>query len=207
MQGVFAGGELVAFHANAQVEAGVSGGDLMKQSAPTAALRSDMARIGRRLGWSGGLSIDFLIDAAGTPRYIDANPRLAEPGNALAAGLNLPEVLARVSLGERIAQAPEAPQGVRSYMALQAVLRAASDGGRIAVLRTLTDLFLRRALFAGAVEELTPTANDPLAAVPLLAASAALIINPALQARFSASTVNAYALTPAAIQKIRAQEP
>ena len=99
MQGVFADGELVAFHANAQVEAGVSGGDLMKQSAPTAALRSDMTRIGRHLDWSGGLSIDFLLDAAGIPRYIDANPRLAEPGNALAAGLNLPEILARVSLG------------------------------------------------------------------------------------------------------------
>jgi hypothetical protein len=29
----------------------------------------------------------------------DANPRLAETGNALAAGLNLPELLALVSLG------------------------------------------------------------------------------------------------------------
>ena len=47
MIGVFAEGELVGFHANRQLEAGVGGGDLVKESMPAAGPRGDMARIGR----------------------------------------------------------------------------------------------------------------------------------------------------------------
>ena len=135
MIGVFAEGELVGFHANRQAAAGVGGGDLVKESISAAGPRRDMAEIGRRLGWHGGLAIDYIVDAEGTPRYIDANPRLAEPGNALVVGLNLPELLARVSLGERPPPAPASPLGVRSHMGVQGLLRAAQKGGRAGVVR------------------------------------------------------------------------
>ena len=144
MIGVFAEGELVGFHANRQAEAGVGGGDLVKVSIPAAGPRRDMARIGRRLGWRGGLAVDYIVDAEGTPRYIDANPRLAEPGNALAAGLNLPELLVRVSLGESPPLAPASPPGVRTHMGVQGLLRAARDGGRAGVLRAAIDLARRK---------------------------------------------------------------
>ncbi len=57
--------------------------------------------LGGRLGWHGALSMGYIVDRTGQPWYIDSNPRLAEPGNALVSGINLPDLLVRVSLGEQ----------------------------------------------------------------------------------------------------------
>jgi len=83
---------------------GVSGGDLVKESVPAPLARQHMECIGRHLMWHGGLSIDYIVDRRGEPNYIDANPRLAETGNALAVGLNLPDLLVRISLREKLAE-------------------------------------------------------------------------------------------------------
>ncbi len=203
MIGVFAEGELVGFHANRQLEAGVGGGDLVKESIPAAGPRRDMARIGRRLGWRGGLAVDYIVDAEGTPRYIDANPRLAEPGNALAAGVNLPELLVRVSLGEFPPPVAASPPGVRTHMGVQGLLRAAREGGRAGVLRAATDLARRRGAYAASQEELTPTVGDPRAALPLALVGGAMLVNPNWWRRFAAATIGAYALTPAVLAFIR----
>ncbi len=203
MIGVFAEGELVGFHANRQAEAGVGGGDLVKVSTPAAGPRRDLARIGRRLGWRGGLAVDYIVDAEGTPRYIDANPRLAEPGNALAAGLNLPELLVRVSLGECPPPAPASPPGVRTHVGVQGLLRAARDGGRADVLRAAIDLARRRGVYASSEEELTPTAGDARAALPLALVGGAMLVNPGWQRRLASGTIDAYALTPAVLAFMR----
>lgn len=204
MIGVFAEGGLVGFHANRQAEAGVGGGDLVKVSTLAAGPRRDMARIGRRLGWRGGLAIDYIVDAEGTPRYIDANPRLAEPGNALAAGLNLPELLVvRVSLGESPPPAPASRPGVRTHMGVQGLLRAARDDGRAGVLRAAIDLKRRRGLYAASQEELTPIADDARATLPLVLVGGAMLVNPDWWRRFSSATIDAYALTPAVLAFMR----
>jgi hypothetical protein len=199
MLGVLADGELVGFHANRQAEAAVGGGDLIKESIPAEGPRRDIARIGRRLGWQGGLAIDYIVDAEGTPHYIDANPRLAEPGNALAAGLNLPELLTRVSLGEHPPPTAAAPPGVRSHMGVQGLLRAARDDGRSGVLRAAVDLAQGRGLYASSAEELTPIAGDWRAALPPLMVGGALIAWPRWWWRFASATVDAYALTPSVL--------
>jgi len=199
MIGVFADGELVGFHANRQAAAGVGGGDLIKESTPAVGPRRDMARIGRRLGWRGALAIDYIVDAEGTPRYFDANPRLAEPGNALAAGLNLPELLVRVSLGESPPPAPASPPGVRSHMGVQGLLRAAQEGGRAGVLRAALDLARRRGVYVSSQEELTPIAGDLRAALPLALVGGAMLVNPDWRRRFAAAAIDAYALTPAVL--------
>jgi predicted ATP-grasp superfamily ATP-dependent carboligase len=203
MIGVFAEGELVGFHANRQAEAGVGGGDLVKVSMPAAGPRRDMARIGQRLGWHGGLAVDYIVDAEGTPRYIDANPRLAEPGNALAAGLNLPELLVRVSLGESPPPAAASPPGVRSHMGVQGLLRAAKENGRAGVLSAAVDLARRRGIYASSGEELTPTTGDARAALPLALVGGAMLVNPGWWRRFASATIDAYALTPAVLAFMR----
>jgi carbamoylphosphate synthase large subunit len=203
MIGVFAEGELVGFHAVRQAEAGVGGGDLVKVSTPAAGPRRDMARIGRRLGWRGGLAVDYIVDAEGTPRYIDANPRLAEPGNALAAGLNLPELLVRVSLGELPPLAPASSPGVRTHMGIQGLLRAARDGGRGDVLRAAIDLARLSGVYASSEEELTPTAGDARAALPLALIGGAMLVNPGWWRRFASAAIDAYALTPAVLAFVR----
>src|SRR6266487_5670778 len=57
----------------------------VKESIEHEAIRSDLLRLGEALGWNGALSIDAILTSDG-PRYIDVNPRIVEPMNALLAG-------------------------------------------------------------------------------------------------------------------------
>ena len=99
-QAVFCGGDLVGFHAYAQVAVGAGGGDAIKESVSRPGVRADLARIGAHLAWHGALSVDYIRPGgAGAPVYIDCNPRLVEPMNAALAGADLVAVLLAVSLG------------------------------------------------------------------------------------------------------------
>ena len=201
VQAVFDTGCMVGFHANRQVVEGVSGGDLVKESVPALLAREHMERIGRHLRWHGGLSIDYILDRRGEPNYIDSNPRLAETGNSLAVGLNLPELLVRISLREKLTECRIDTTGVCSFMGIQALLRAARDtGSRWQVVRNLADLVLRRGVFANGTEELTPLRSDALALIPLAAVAGALIIKPSFWKRLASATVDAYAATPLVVQ-------
>lgn len=199
MQAVFDRGRLVGFHANRQMEEGVGGGDLVKESVRAELPRMHMEKIGRHLSWHGGLSIDYIVDKDGVPRYIDANPRLAETGNALAVGVNLPELLVGVSLGQSPSRRDVETEGVRSYMAIQGLLRAARDGSRRGVGRAMLDLAGRRGIFARGTEELTPVSDFP-STILLGAVGVALLVSPSLWKRFSSSTVRAYAATPRVVE-------
>ena len=129
-QSVFCRGELIGFHAYRQVAAGVGGGEAIKESVDRPATRGFIERIGRHLGWHGALSVDYImpLDSA-TPLLIDCNPRLVEPFNAYRAGIDLVEILLRVSLGERPRALPESRAGVRTHLAMQALLGVASREG------------------------------------------------------------------------------
>lgn len=205
MQAVFDRGRMVGFHANRQAEEGVGGGDLVKESVRAPVAREHMERIGRYLAWHGGLSIDYIVGPHGEPSYIDANPRLAETGNALAAGLNLPELLVEVSLVKNPAGRRVETEGIRSFMGIQGLLKAAHAGGsRRKIAQTLIDLVRHRGVFAGGSEELTPVKNDLRSLIPLAAVALALLAKPQLWTRFSSSAVNAYAATPEVIQFVHA---
>jgi predicted ATP-grasp superfamily ATP-dependent carboligase len=203
MQAVFDDGRMVGFHANRQAQEGVSGGDLVKESVFAPVARGHMQRIGRRLLWHGGLSIDYIVDVHGEPKYIDANPRLAETGNALAAGLNLPELLVKVSMGERPPERLVDTPGVRSFMGIQGLLKVARDSrSRRQVIKTIIDLAGGRGIFANGSEELTPVRIDAPALIPLAATAGALVLKPSLWQQLSSITVNAYAATPQVIRYV-----
>lgn len=206
MQAVFDRGRLVGFHANRQMEEGVGGGDLVKESVRAETPRMHMERIGRHLSWHGGLSIDYIVDGAGVPRYIDANPRLAETGNGLAVGMNLPELLVGVSLGQAPARRDVETEGIRSFMAIQALLRAARDSGsRVGVARAIIELVRGRGIFAKGTEELTPRDEGIWSALPLVLIGTALLIRPALWKQFSSAAVKAYAATPEVVRFVHAR--
>ena len=128
-QAVFCRGELLGFHAYRQVAAGAGGGEAIKQSVVRPQLRSHVAKIGQALGWHGALSVDCIMNDGATPLLIDCNPRLVEPMSAYLAGLDLVGLLLRVSLGELPAMAGESRAGVRTHLAMQALLGCASRGG------------------------------------------------------------------------------
>jgi hypothetical protein len=127
-----------------------------------------------------------LIVADGGPVIIDVNPRLVEPANALAAGVDLVAAMLDVAGDAPAQQRSSGGAGVRTRQTLLAILGAAEQHGtRGAVLREAFDAIFVRGDYAGAVEELTPIAGDPVAAVPVVAALVAFTDPPAIVAEIS----------------------
>jgi biotin carboxylase len=98
IQTIFARGELVAFHACLRVREGSGGGASGKLSVRLPAAQEHLAALGRHLGWHGALSADAILTDAG-PVYIDLNPRLVEPGNALRSGVDLVTPMLELATG------------------------------------------------------------------------------------------------------------
>lgn len=181
-QGVFCRGELVGFHAYRQIMEGAGGGDAIKRGVRRDRVRDDLVVIGRHLAWHGALSIDFIMpDDDSGPFYIDCNPRLVEPMAAWLAGVDLVDLLLRVSLGETPDVAPATREGVLTHQTMQVLLGSAQRGGdRRDLLRICRDILRRRGDYAGSTEELTPVSIDWLSAVPLVMTALLLLVSPRL---------------------------
>ena len=179
-QAVFCRGRLIGFHAYRQIAAGAGGGEAIKQSVSGAEARKLLAIIGEKLAWHGALSVDYvLIDDNATPPLIDCNPRLVEPMSAFLAGTDLVSLLLRISQGETPAVADESRVGIRTHLAMQALLGCASRGGtRRDVLRECRHLLTGRGAYVGSAEELTPVRLDWISAVPLAMIAVFLLAAP-----------------------------
>jgi hypothetical protein len=203
-QAVFCRGDLVGFHAYAQVFPGAGGGDAVKESISRPQVRAQLSRIGAHLAWHGALSVDYIRrDADDTPIYIDCNPRLVEPMSAAFAGVDLVGRLLAVSLGERPAPIPDGRAGVRTHLGLQALLGCALRGAsRRDIIREAHDLVARRGHYAGSVEELTPVRFDWPSAVPLVVTALLLMASPRLAGRLQGEGWGAHLLDARAIEAI-----
>jgi predicted ATP-grasp superfamily ATP-dependent carboligase len=205
-QAVFDRGRLLAGHIYRQIVEGPGGGDVLKISLVDAQVREIVERIGHALDWHGALSFDYIREeATGTPRFIDANPRLVEPMNAWLSGVDLPGALLRISLGETAPAQGAGREGVITRLGLMGLLDAARQRNRRRdVLREIVLLASGTGRYHGSREELVPLLTDPWCAIPLGVVIARLLRDPASASRFSESTVAAYSLTPRAIHRLRA---
>lgn len=196
-QAVFAGGELVAFHACERAREGVAGGASHKRGRLLPRAREQMARLGAALTWHGALSAD-VIDGPEGPVFIDINPRLVEPANALASGVDLTGALVQVALTGTSRPQPDGTPGMRTHQLLLAVLGAGQRGRRRDVARELAEAALRRGSYRDSREELTPGRGDLLAPVPVAVAALATLARPPAWRQFAGGSTGAYSLTPAA---------
>jgi predicted ATP-grasp superfamily ATP-dependent carboligase len=187
-QAVFCRGQLIALHGYRRIAAGAGGGEAIKQSVLRPDVRLHLQMIGTRLAWHGALSVDYIQTAEdAAPLYIDCNPRLVEPMSAWLAGLDLVDVLLRVSLGETPQPVAEGRAGVRTHLAMQALLGCALRGGtRRDLFREGVRLLRGRPPYAESVEELTPPRLDWLSAVPLALTAAILLVAPQMAATLAA---------------------
>ncbi|HEV7877317.1 ATP-grasp domain-containing protein [Bradyrhizobium sp.] len=202
-QAIFSHGKLLGFHAYRQIAAGAGGGEAIKQSVRRPKLRADLATIGERLGWHGALSVDIIMPDEGTHLFIDCNPRLVESMSAYLAGLDLVDLLLRVSQGKTPEPAPDSREGVRTHLAMQALLgRAARNGTRREVFRECVRVVARRGPYAGSVEELTPLRHDWISAVPLAMTALALLADPKLAGTLSKKGWGAHLLGAESIRLI-----
>jgi predicted ATP-grasp superfamily ATP-dependent carboligase len=197
VQSVFADGELVAFGACERVREGTSGGASHKLGRQWPQAREHLARLGADLGWHGALSAD-VIDGPQGPEFIDINPRLVEPANALASGVDLAGALVEVAMSGTSRSQSDGVPGARTHQLMLAVLGAAQQGRRRDVARELADAAMRRGTYRGSQEELTPGRGDLLALVPVAVAALATLVSPPAWRQFVGGSAGAYSLTPAA---------
>jgi predicted ATP-grasp superfamily ATP-dependent carboligase len=207
-QAVFANGRLVASHAYRLLARGGGGGSSIKESVDNPVVREHLARIGGHLRWHGALSVDYIVDpGSGTPYYFDCNPRLVEPMSAVFAGLDLVELLLQVSRGETPAAMPDGASGVRTHIALQALLGCATrDESRLSVLRECWRLLAGREAYAGSKEELTPVAIDWMSFVPPTVTAVWVLATPAAAHYLPKQGWGAQLLTPQSIRTIETMD-
>jgi predicted ATP-grasp superfamily ATP-dependent carboligase len=181
-QAVFCRGKLIGFHAFRQIAAGAGGGEAIKQSVSRLNVRTLLATIGEKLAWHGALSVDYVVpDDSATPLLIDCNPRLVEPMSAYLAGVDLLGLLLQVSQGETPAAVSESRVGVRTHLAMQALLGCASRGGtRRDTIRECWRLKTGGRPYADSAEELTPVRLDWISVVPLAMIAILLLLAPKL---------------------------
>ena len=178
-QAVFCRGRLLGFHGYRQIAAGAGGGEAIKQSESRADVRAHVAAIGQHLGWHGALSVDYVLADAATPLLIDCNPRLVEPMSAYLAGVDLVGLLLAISQGETPEATRRSRDGVRTHLAMQALLGCASRGGcRKDIARECWQLAARSGAYADSTEELTPLRLDWICMVPLAIMALALLLQP-----------------------------
>jgi biotin carboxylase len=200
IQAVFANGKLLGSHTNVREREGANGGASNKRSIDLPVVRWHLRMLGRALDWTGALALDAILTPDG-PCYIDVNPRLVEPGNAWWSGVDLVDIMLRVSIGETVGPILPGQSGIRTHQLLLAVLAAATRG-RGAVLREFVDATQGRGPYHDSHEELSPLRGDPLAGVPLAIASAAILAQPAAWRWFASGAVSNYALTARGWQMI-----
>ena len=206
-QSVFSCGRMIGFHAYRQVAAGVGGGEAMKQSVGRPQLRGYLEKIGQQLDWHGALSVDYILPIDDTtPLLIDCNPRLVEPLNAYRAGTDLVGLLLRLSRGESPSALAASREGVRTHLAMQALLGCASRGGtRSDLVRECGHLWAGSGAYAGSTEELTPVVVDWLSAVPLAMTAGLLLASPTSANKLARGGFGAHLLDIGSIRVIEAE--
>jgi len=227
VQGVFDRGRLVAAHTSVQTGTGIGPSAAARVSADHPIPRRDIATLGDRLGWHGGLTLDYLHEQ-GQPTYIECNPRTVEPGNAAASGVNLPELQVRLTLGERCMGWSAAPDGgalvgwsaapdggaftspprsgtpgVRTHGTIALVLGAAEYGRtRRAVIEEVMRAIARRGCYRASAEQLTPVLRDPPSAAALAFVIGQALASPRRATESAARAVVRYSLTAETIDTL-----
>lgn len=206
VQAVFDRGHVVAIHANERVREGAGGGASHKRSLDRPDVIDAVRRLGTGLHWHGALSADVVMTPCG-PVAIDVNPRLVEPANAAASGVDLVGPLVELAVGGAPKTQPASRPGVRTHQALLAVIGAAErDRTRRAVAREVIGALARTGSYRGSREELTPARHDLRGTLPTVAATVATLVSPAAHRWFVEGSTSAYALGPTAWETLLADE-
>jgi len=195
----------VAVHTGEQASLGAGGSAAARVSVNHPQPCADIERLGRHLGWHGGLTLDYLHQN-GTPQYIEANARTVEPGNPAASGVNLPALTIAISRGDSLPDRPLVGRpGVRTHSSLALMLGAAEkSGSRAAALRALMAGFGRTGELRSR-EVLTPLTADLLSLVPVVIVASQLLLRPGRAQALATGAVRDYAVPPAAVDIVRAR--
>ncbi|MCT2991930.1 ATP-grasp domain-containing protein [Propionibacterium freudenreichii] len=205
VQAIFDHGRLVAAAVSEQLATGVGGSAAARLSVGDPVAVDAIRRVGEHLDWHGGIDLDF-FSSQGQPQFIECNPRTVEPGNAAAAGVNLPQLLVDLATGATLSHQPVvARAGVRTRSTMAIGLGAAEPPGTWrgiggALLRAVA----RRGPLRGSVEVLTPVLHDPPSIIPPLVTLPRVLANPRAVEHLAGRSVGAYAVGASAVANVSA---
>lgn len=204
VQGLFDHGRLLAGAASEQLAVGAGGSAAARLSVDHPRAVEAIQTLGRHLGWHGGLTLDY-FHLDGRPSFIECNPRTIEPGNAAAAGVNLPALTIALTTGSDVPAVPLLTRaGVRTRSTMAMALGAAEQHHtRRAILAGVESSLRRLAPLQDSTEVLTPVLSDPPSLIPFAIAVGTVLAKPARVASLARGTVATYAVTPAAVQLVR----
>jgi hypothetical protein len=138
---------------------------------------------------------------------IDCNPRLVEPMSAYLAGTDLVGLLVQISRDETPAPLPASRRGVRTHLAMQALLGvAARSGTRRALLRECWRLARHQGPYANSHEEMTPLNLDWMSAAPLAMTATLLLARPMAANSLARSGFGAHLLSRESIRRIESED-
>lgn len=207
VQAVFQQGQLIAAHCFEARAIGVGGMSTARTSAAHPIVLEHVARIGARVDWHGALFIDYFYDGQqARAEYIEANPRIGETVNSLLSGLNLCDLLVRLSAGERLNEmetldAGQDPCATHSFMMI--LISMALEGcGRWQLMREFGRYLVSSGLYHASQDELTRPRDDYLSVVPLLWIGLQLLAIPRRSEAIVAKTVEDYALPESAVELV-----
>ncbi|MCI1749322.1 MAG: carbamoyl-phosphate-synthetase [Acidipropionibacterium sp.] len=208
VQGLFDRGLLIAAGVSEQLVAGAGGSAAARLSVDHPEAVEAIAALGGHLGWHGGLTLDYL-HADGHPSFIECNPRTIEPGNAFAAGVNLPVLATDLATGGELPIEPRITRpGVRTRSTMAIALGAAERRRtRRAILASVRDAIGRRPPLRDSREMLTPVLADPPSLIPFSVAVGSVLARPAMVNSLATRTVGSYAVTPQAVDRLRRRRP
>lgn len=207
VQAVFQHGRMVGAHCFEARDIGVGGMSSARVSADHQIVLEQVAKMGTHLSWHGSTFIDYFFDnETGQPEYIEANPRIGETVSALLGGINLCDLLVRVSLDEQLETVEPVcatTAGIRtdSFMMIM-ISRALEGSGRCRLLSEVMKKACRRGLYRNSHDELTRPRDDYLSILPLVWICAQLLAFPGISKSIVAKTIDNYSLPESAIHRI-----
>jgi hypothetical protein len=188
----------------ALVVRGVGGAAMMRETCWHPRVQEHICRLASHLQWHGPLFADYFIDEqAGTPEYIEVNPRIGDPGNATLSGVDICEKWIDIGLGRAEPLTYHGEIGFRSHAAmLMLISRAQETGSRRAIVREICEQFRGTGRYTNSVEEMTRPKQDRWSLAPYMWVAGQLVLNPAKAGRIVRGTVERYALSHDAAEHI-----
>lgn len=205
---IFDHGQLLALHCTRRLLEGAQGGAIMKIGVNRTVVRQHFEKIGQSLGWHGSLSIDYFWDEqTGQPSYIDANPRITEPMNAVINGINLADMQVQLSLGRKIPVHAPVQTAYKSHSLLQTMLGAAGcRHSRLDILKEIVQVLFKNGNYQNSQEGMNPVSRDFPSVFPLLFIFGNLMIDPSNERALALKTIANYSLG-SAIPKLLTMNP
>jgi predicted ATP-grasp superfamily ATP-dependent carboligase len=208
-QAVFNDGQLIGMHSFEARRLGVGGMSTARTSADHPLVRAHVTQIGSHLHWHGAFFIDYFFDReTGRPEYLETNPRIGETVNAMLSGINLPELLVQISLGDAPAPVPLGRIGVRTHNLLMILMSAAYEGkSRGALVHEIRECAAGRGVYENGEDELIRPHEDPLSRLPRAWITAQLLAYPRRARSIVANTIANYALPESATEMLKQLSP